>query len=163
MLNYSRNADKSTGHTWHLQKYKIIFSEGRLAVIKGAKWIYNEEGHEIQQSESFYDNRCLDLYSNFFWLKFKHWSEFWPKDLWWGLGSSVLLVTYCRAWHCTPEVPKWEWSVIVTDVNIVRIDVEERKKEQQHSEWEHTVSVLCLSALLEHSGKMSLMFRCLWS
>lgn len=46
--------------------------------------------------------------------------------------------------------------MIVTDVNIVRIDAEERNKEQHHSEREHTVSVLCLSSLLEHSVKCHL-------
>lgn len=52
--------------------------------------------------------------------------------------------------------------MIVADVNIVRIDAGERNEQQQRSEQEHTVSVLCLSALLEHSGKMSFTFRCSW-
>lgn len=91
-----------------------------------------------------------------FLLKSKHWSEFWLKDLWWGLGPSVLLVIPCRAWHFDTGSVKMRVVSDYSDVNIVRVDVEERNKEQQHSEWEHTASVLCLSSLLEHSVKCHL-------
>lgn len=102
--------------------------------VKGAKWIYNEEGHEIQQSQFFMTTDALTCIRIFFLilvfflllLKSKYWSEFWLKDLWWGLAPSVLLVTPCRTWQCTLEMSKWEWLVIVTDVNIDRIDVEDR-------------------------------------
>lgn len=90
----------------------------------------------------------------------KQWYEFWLKDFWWGLEPSVLVVTPCRAWHFD-TVSQWEWLVFATDVNIVRIDAEERNKEQQRSEWEHTVPV---SELIARAlCKMSFMSRYLWS
>lgn len=51
--------------------------------------------------------------------------------------------------------------MIVTDVNIIRIDAKGRK-EQRHGGCRRTVSVWCLSALLEHAAKMVFTFRCLW-
>lgn len=133
-----------------------------LVIRLDAKWIYNEGGCETQSYQS-HNSKCLDLYSNVVSLgKALYWSLFWLKDhLWWGITPSVLLLTFCRAWQHTQKVLKWDWSVVVLNVNIVRIDAKERNR-KQHNQWQHTLSVLCLSTLQKWSGKMLFTFRCLW-